>query len=82
VDVWPKGIAAITLFVEDLDAAKQFYLDVFGLPIFFEDNDSAVFKFGDTLVNLLNIAGERANQACSGGRAGGGSTLSVHPRGR
>lgn len=55
MDAWPKGIAAITLFVEDLDAAKQFYLDVFGLPIFFEDKDSAVFKFGDTLVNLLKI---------------------------
>jgi len=43
------------LFVEDLDAAKQFYLDVFGLPVFFENDDSAVFRFGDTLVNLLKI---------------------------
>ena len=55
MDAWPKGIAAITLFVEDLDAAKQFYLDVFGLPVFFENDDSAVFRFGDTLVNLLKI---------------------------
>jgi catechol 2,3-dioxygenase-like lactoylglutathione lyase family enzyme len=55
VDSWPRGIAAITLFVEDLDAAKQFYLDVFGLPVFFENDDSAVFRFGDTLVNLLKI---------------------------
>ncbi|MFI5041934.1 MAG: VOC family protein [Acidimicrobiales bacterium] len=50
---WPKGIGAITLFVEDLAAAKQFYREVFGLPVHFEDDDSAVFKFGDTLVNLL-----------------------------
>ena len=50
---WPGGISAITLFVEDLAAAKRFYGDVFQLPVFFEDDNSAVFKFGDTLVNLL-----------------------------
>ncbi len=50
---WPKGISAITLFVEDLAAAKQFYLDVFNLPVVFEDDDSVVFKFGNTLINLL-----------------------------
>jgi catechol 2,3-dioxygenase-like lactoylglutathione lyase family enzyme len=53
VGSWPTGIRAITLFVEDLAAAKQFYGDVFGLPVIFEDADSAVFKFGTTLVNLL-----------------------------
>jgi catechol 2,3-dioxygenase-like lactoylglutathione lyase family enzyme len=50
---WPKGITAITLFVEDLDATKHFYREVFGLPVAFEDDDSAVFKFGSMLVNLL-----------------------------
>ena len=50
---WPGGIAAITLFVEDLEAAKRFYSDVFQLPVHFEDDSSAVFRFGDTLVNLL-----------------------------
>ena len=50
---WPGSIAAITLFVEDLEAAKRFYLDVFDLPVFFEDGNSAVFRFGETLVNLL-----------------------------
>jgi lactoylglutathione lyase len=50
---WPGGIAAITLFVEDLDSAKSFYQEVFGLPIHYEDESSAVFKFGGTLVNLL-----------------------------
>jgi catechol 2,3-dioxygenase-like lactoylglutathione lyase family enzyme len=52
---WPGGIAAITLFVEDLGAARQFYKDVFGLPIAHEDANSAVFKFGETLVNLLDV---------------------------
>jgi catechol 2,3-dioxygenase-like lactoylglutathione lyase family enzyme len=50
---WPKRIGAITLFVEDLAAAREFYLDVFGLPAMFEDADSAVFDFGNTVVNLL-----------------------------
>lgn len=50
---WPGGIAAITLFVEDLPAARRFYEDVFGLPVVYEDEHSAVFKFGGTLVNLL-----------------------------
>ncbi len=55
MDSWAKGFEAITLFVEDLPAARQFYQDVFGLPVFFEDDSSAVFKFGETLVNLLAV---------------------------
>jgi catechol 2,3-dioxygenase-like lactoylglutathione lyase family enzyme len=51
---WPKGISAITLFVEDVDAAKRFYQEVFGLPVVFEDDNSAVFSFGNTLINLLS----------------------------
>ena len=50
---WPGGIAAITLFVEDLGEARRFYDEVFGLPVAFEDDNSTVFKFGETLVNLL-----------------------------
>ena len=50
---WPKDIFAITLFVEDLPVTKQFYLRVFGLPVDYEDDNSAVFKFGNTLINLL-----------------------------
>ncbi len=52
---WPAGIAAVTLFVEDLETTKQFYQKVFGLPVHFEEGDSAVFKFGNTLINLLRI---------------------------
>jgi catechol 2,3-dioxygenase-like lactoylglutathione lyase family enzyme len=50
---WATGIGAITLFVEDLAATKQFYQDVFGLPVHYEDDESAVFDFGNTLINLL-----------------------------
>ena len=53
---WPKGISAITLFAEDLVTTKQFYRDVFGVPMVFEDGVSAVFDFGNTIVNLLDVA--------------------------
>jgi catechol 2,3-dioxygenase-like lactoylglutathione lyase family enzyme len=59
VGAWPKGISAITLFVEDLAATKQFYREVFGLPIVFEDGNSAVFNFGNTLINLLQVTAAR-----------------------
>ena len=52
---WAHGIYAITLFVEDLDATKQFYREVFDLPVMYEDNNSAVFEFGNTLINLLKL---------------------------
>ena len=34
---WARNIDAITLFVEDLGAAKKFYQEVFDLPVFYED---------------------------------------------
>ena len=57
---WPKAIGAITLFVEELDTTKQFYQTTFELPVVFEDANSAVFKIGGTLINLLKI--ECANE--------------------
>jgi catechol 2,3-dioxygenase-like lactoylglutathione lyase family enzyme len=53
---WPNGIWAITLFVEDLAAAKRFYREVFGLPVEYEDDNSAVFNFGNTRINLLTTS--------------------------
>ena len=53
---WPGAIAAITLFVEDLEAAKRFYEEVFDLPVVFEDDNSTVFRFGETIVNLLKTS--------------------------
>lgn len=50
---WPGRISAITLFVEDLEAARAFYQRAFGLPIHFEDPNSAVFVFERTMINLL-----------------------------
>ena len=51
-----RGVGAITLFVEDLAAAKDFYRRTFDLDVTFEDTDSAVFDLGNTLVNLLRTS--------------------------
>lgn len=70
---WPTGISAITLFVDDLEITKKFYKTVFGLPVVFEDGDSAVFKFERILVNLLktSAAGELIEPAKVAGREAG-----------
>jgi catechol 2,3-dioxygenase-like lactoylglutathione lyase family enzyme len=52
---WPSGISAITLFVEDLAATRQFYQEVFGLPVHYEDEASSVFNFGNAVINLLKV---------------------------
>ena len=48
-----KNVGAITLFVEDPQRSKAFYQEVFDLPVLFEDENSAVFKFDNTIINLL-----------------------------
>src|SRR5580692_13035513 len=52
-------IMAATLFTEDLERSKEFYTGVFGLPVHWEDADSAVFLFGDTMVHLLRASNAR-----------------------
>jgi catechol 2,3-dioxygenase-like lactoylglutathione lyase family enzyme len=49
-----NAIEVITLFVEDLEAAKNFYRDVFAREIIYEDSASAVLKFENLMINLLN----------------------------
>ena len=66
---WATGIGAITLFVDDLAATKQFYQDVFGLPVHYEDDESAVFNFGNTLINLLRTTA--AHELIAPGIVGG-----------
>jgi len=70
---WAQSIFAITLFVEDLGEAKKFYQTVFSLPVVFEDGNSAVFKIGETLINLLKTtaAGELVAPATVGSRNDG-----------
>jgi catechol 2,3-dioxygenase-like lactoylglutathione lyase family enzyme len=66
---WAAGIDAITLFVEDLSAAREFYGRAFGLPVHFEDEHSAVFRFGSTLINLLKA--EEAQELVAPAAVGG-----------
>ena len=54
MSAWPKSVGAITLFVEDLERAKAFYGNAFDLPAVFEDANSAVFRFENTVINLLS----------------------------
>ena len=70
---WAKSIFAATLFVEDLEEAKSFYQKVFDLSLVFEDDNSAVFKIGETHINLLKTtaAGELVEPATVGNREDG-----------
>lgn len=79
---WTAHIHAVTLFCEDLAATRDFYTRVFGLPAQFEDETSAVFRFGSTLINLLQVgeADELITPAQVGTQAAGARavlTLSV-----
>jgi catechol 2,3-dioxygenase-like lactoylglutathione lyase family enzyme len=47
------GIGAISMFTEDLAAAKAFYTDVFGLKPLFEDENAVGFEFGGVVLNFL-----------------------------
>ena len=48
-------LEVITLFVEDLPAVKTFYTDVFGLEVMSEDDESAVLKLKNVMINLLVV---------------------------
>jgi len=48
-----RSVGAITLFVEDPQRSKAFYEGVFGVPVIYEDEDAATFRFENTIVNLL-----------------------------
>jgi lactoylglutathione lyase len=53
------GLGAITLFTEDLPRTAAFYRDVFGLALLFEDDSSAAFRFGSTVINVLQVGAAR-----------------------
>ena len=47
--------SAISLFVEDLQAAKSFYQEVFGVAVVFEDESSVAVRFQNVIINLLRV---------------------------
>jgi lactoylglutathione lyase len=49
------GIFAITIVVQDLALARSFYERAFGLPVEWGDENSAIFRFGSTMINLLRL---------------------------
>ena len=51
-------IEVITIFVEDLGAARAFYENVFGLEVIYADEDSAVVRLEHLMINILRA--ERA----------------------
>lgn len=57
---WVTGIRVLTLFVDDLAACTGFYERVFEVPCVYSDDDSAVFSFGNVLVNLLTSSSAAA----------------------
>jgi catechol 2,3-dioxygenase-like lactoylglutathione lyase family enzyme len=48
-----NAIGAITLFVADPVRSKAFYERAFGVPLLFEDADSAAFRLENCVLNLL-----------------------------
>lgn len=78
---WTSGIHAITLFVDDPAVSKRFYCETLGLPAVFEDDDSAVVKLGELLINLLRstAAPELIDPAPVGDRNAGSRVVFTLP---
>src|SRR5947208_5577722 len=54
-----KSVDAITLFVENPRRSQSFYEEIFDLSAIYDDEDSAGFKFDNTIINLLRIPAAR-----------------------
>jgi lactoylglutathione lyase len=67
-----QGLFAVTLFTHDIAASMAFYGGALGLTMVYTDDDSAVYRCGGTLINLLSDsqAGELLDPASLGDRAG------------
>jgi catechol 2,3-dioxygenase-like lactoylglutathione lyase family enzyme len=78
VSVSLKSVGAITLFVDDPKRSKEFYERVFELSTIYEDESSAAFTFGSTIVNLLvRSAGDELIAPATVAGPGGGASLQL-----
>jgi catechol 2,3-dioxygenase-like lactoylglutathione lyase family enzyme len=70
-------IEVVTLFVEEVEAARSFYVDVLGGEVLFGDEASAVVKLSNLMINLLHIdqAPTLVEPMPVGGRAAGPRAL-------
>jgi catechol 2,3-dioxygenase-like lactoylglutathione lyase family enzyme len=48
-------ISAISLFVEDLQASKAFYLEIFDVKVIYEDESAVTVQFANLIINLLHV---------------------------
>lgn len=55
-DAWATNLFAVTIFAEDVPAMREFYGRTFGLPIAYEDEHSVMYRFGETIINILQVA--------------------------
>ena len=57
---FPDQIECLTIFTQDLEAPRRFYVDVLGRPIVFEDDACVIVRFGEMMINCLALpaAGE------------------------
>ena len=51
-----NSVNVINLFAEDLVGTKSFYQEVFGRPLVFEDENSALFKFDNMMVVVRDVS--------------------------
>jgi catechol 2,3-dioxygenase-like lactoylglutathione lyase family enzyme len=65
-------ISAMSLFVEDVQKAKAFYGEVFGVEVVYEDDVSAALQFENVIINLLSVS-EAAGLVEPGAVAGPGA---------
>ncbi len=72
-----QKVSVISLFVDDLDRSKKFYEKVFETSSLFEDDVSAVMRFENLLINLLQAseAGELIEPAKVGSAASGSPSM-------
>lgn len=71
------ALEVITLFVEDLAAARDFYGRVFGREVVYADEVSTVMALGNVMLNLLRAdqAGELVAPAAVAAPGGGARLL-------
>jgi catechol 2,3-dioxygenase-like lactoylglutathione lyase family enzyme len=75
-----KRIDVVVLFVADLERAKSFYRDTLGMPLQFEDEDSAYFDLETTSLLLLSKSGAQdllTNEAVATGPPNGATSQLV-----
>ncbi len=53
---WDRQIGAMTLFVPDLNQAKRFYQEVFGLEALGGDEETVMFRFSELYLFLHSAA--------------------------